>query len=227
MNDGKNRRVPSSLKQQMDKALCRLATETAYGKSWDALFAVIRLAKVMYPVEPPHRGPQGADNDALACAAIWLAHLAPEPAGAFNTRTAAAKAMLDRSEPAIAALVTGRPGRKPSVKTLAERLGKSEHRSGVVTPEWEHIAEASEWAEEVGLPARPLEDFADLAPANVTFADPSRLHPSERTALRLARLVRDHFDVRPADLAEAVREVLSQLEPRDEAATGCGKFPQK
>jgi hypothetical protein len=227
---GKKSRRIAALERQMNEAIRRLAnaldnpkpyapaatveditlaTQAADARVWNEINTIARLAVDIHSTEPPRPGRPAADNESTACAAIWLAYLAPQPAGAFGTLAAAAKALLDCTEPSIATVVAaGNSGKQPGKKALAERLARSTHRDAILAPEWRGISAADEWAEEVGLPTRDLRAFAHLAPSNVKFMDASRLDPGELTALRLARLVRPHLDKLPSDVATTVNEVL-------------------
>ncbi len=232
-----------SLKQQMAAALRRLVADVEEAenefdeddeyvtdaeeaaeidKGWEALRTVIRLGKLLYPVRRS-RGHPPADNYALADAAIWLMHLAPKPTGPIDKLTPLARALLDCTAPAVVAVVADIHGKKPNAKSLADRLRKN--RDMVLTIDRLYIGWAAKWAKQAGLPAKALEELTNLEPPDpIHTANPSRLGPRESAALSLARLVRDHFDVLPPNIAQATAEVLRQLERFDDPE--CGDIPQ-
>jgi hypothetical protein len=239
-----NRKEPS-LRQQMAAALRRLvaeaeAAEAEYDeddeyvtdvdetveadKGWEALRTVIRLAKVLYPTRKP-RGHPPADNFALAHAAVWLMHLAPKPTGPIDKLMPLARALLDCTEPAVLAVVADIHGNKPNAKSLTDRLRTN--RAMLLTHRL-YIEWAVKWAKQEGLPTKTLEELAYLEPEEpidtaTRVIEVIQSRPRRDDALRLARLVRDHFDVLPPDIEKATAEVLRQLERFDDPE--CGDIP--
>jgi hypothetical protein len=120
------------------------------------------------------RGRPPRDDYQLMAAAAWTLYLDPKrrPARVRSLRDVA-DLLLACPQPAVRAAVAS-AGRKRLADCLAP------YRRDLLPPEWLALSAAADWAEENNVPARPLQDFASLAPPEVKFARTERRGPWPR-----------------------------------------------
>jgi hypothetical protein len=151
------------------------------------------------------RGQPAKDVDGLVDAAVWLTHLFRGATRAQELNDMADE-LLACPVPAVRALVG-----KAKQKRLRNLLAAS--AEGILTPDWAALSSADEWAEQEGLPALPLEIFAEIVPAGVHFVRASRVRHCERDGLLLARAIRDSgmADTAPPEAQRPLQRLLDRL----------------
>jgi hypothetical protein len=153
------------------------------------------------PTVPPRRGRNARDIQGLINAAVWVVYLDPAAPPKPRTMTDVAECLLASKVPAVRALVGN-----AHCKRLCNLLAA--HRHEILLPAFEALINASQWAEDGELAARPLETAT--ATSYVTFAPTGSRLQYERDAVMLARAVGDRADTLPPEAQRALRRILQQ-----------------
>jgi hypothetical protein len=184
--------------------------EKAYEEEWKAWHAAA-VRGMRGPGHPP------SDTDALVNAATWLVHLFPR---AERPETLAALVNELHSSPvdAVRAVV-----RNVKPKTLRNKLAP--YQRDILLPEPWALSDAAQWAEEMRLPALPLELFAETVLLDMKFLRADRVvRPIERHGMVLARAVRDCCgvaDMLPPEAQKALQWWLQRLAKLSDDEMAC------